>query len=481
MTTVALGDSQGFNVANGQMTGIPKISLTVRERLTYSVIMPLRRPALRVLAHEVRDRIRWDRERIEELRLARLKEVFRAAARTPYYSALFRERCIDLNAVSSFELLTELPPLTRETVRERCGDMTDPQVGPRDWQAASTGGTTGVPVTVRLDKRSVQERLLVNHRMYALMGKTLGTPTLLLAGTPIDHRAWTSLQGALKNLSFGVTVRSSFDLTSHGIRHVLHELKRGKYRIVIAYASVLDLLADHAEPPLPPGLGLRVIPTAELVSAPQRERWLHRLGAETFEVYGSREMSSIAGETPDHYGLLVNGDLYHIEITDSSGAPVPTGQPGIITITALVERAMPMIRYQLGDVGRLMPPRPDDPYPFARLQVTHGRVLDVIRTPGGRMLPGEYFPHLMKEVAAQVQRFQVVQASLSKLLIRIVPTSAFNSDTHEYIRSRVALVMGRDVEVEIKLVERIEPSASGKYRPTISMVRSNAAFQNAEG
>ena len=62
----------------------------------------------------------------------------------------------------------------------------------------STGGTSGKPVTVLLDRESEAERMLVNHRMYAMMGRPLGAPTLMIAGSPIDAVAWTTLRDRVK-------------------------------------------------------------------------------------------------------------------------------------------------------------------------------------------------------------------------------------------------------------------------------------------
>src|SRR5207244_1682615 len=107
-----------------------------------------------------------------------------------------------------------------------------------------------------------------------------------------------------------------------------------RYQLVIAYVSVFDILCSYLESQEERLGGLRIVPCAELVTESQRQRWKQTLGAEVFEIYGSREMSSIAGETREHDGLLVNGDIYHLEILDDRGRPLPDGQPGLITITS---------------------------------------------------------------------------------------------------------------------------------------------------
>jgi phenylacetate-CoA ligase len=181
-------------------------------------------------------------------------------------------------------------------------------------------------------------------------------------------------------------------------------------------------------------------------------------------------MTSIAGELPDHDRMAISSDVYHVEITDDTGHVLPYGEPGLITISTLGERGMPLLRYQLGDVGVLSPPPAGSPVPFERLRITHGRVLDVICCPNGKMLPGEFFPHLMKEVETTVERFQVVQPELERLIVKLVPRSGFDPTVTEYLRGHIQKQTGDEVTIEFELVNEIETSTSGKYRPTICLL-----------
>src|SRR5262249_51264000 len=52
--------------------------------------------------------------------------------------------------------------------------------------------------------------------------------------------------------------------------------------------------------------------------------------------------------------LKVAPSLFFVEVLRPDGLPVKPGEAGIIAITAMTNRAMPLIRYRLGDVGRFM-------------------------------------------------------------------------------------------------------------------------------
>jgi phenylacetate-CoA ligase len=441
--------------------------LTTREVALYSGMSPLFRRNLVGEARAIRRRASGTAEQLEQFRVARFRQILQhAAATVPYYAESFRNAGFDAARFQSFAQLEALPPLTRETLRGRFADLRSSAVPAGAVYARSTGGTSGAPVTVLLDRDGDAERMLVNHRMYALMGRPLGTPTLMIAGSPIDSAAWTTARDRLKNRLFGIDVASSFNLTEEVLDGIVARLQSGKYRWVIAYASVFDILAALGKPLRIPN----IIPCAELVSSAQRERWRETFGCDVYEIYGSREMTSIAGELPDHHGMAVSADSYHVEIADESGRTLPHGEPGLITISTLAERGMPLLRYQLGDVGVLEPPPPGAAVPFPRLRITHGRVLDVICCPNGKMLPGEFFPHLMKEVEKTVERFQVVQPELERLIVRLVARPGYDATVTEYLRGHIQAQVGDEVSIEFELVDAIETAASGKYRPTICLL-----------
>lgn len=452
--------------------------LTGRERLVYAALSAATRENLVARARQVRARLLWGPERLHAWRVERAREtLLHAAAHVPLYRERFAARGFRAADFRAFEELQRLPVLTRADLRERGPALLDETADPATMVRTSTGGTTGTPVSVYHDRANAVERMLLTHRMYAMAGRRLGTPTLLIAGSPIDAEAWATRREQLKNRLFRITVRSSFDLTPGAIGWLLDQLADRRFPWVIAYASVFDLLAAAASDlRLPPGL--RIIPCAELVTQAQRERWRDVLGAESFEIYGSRELNSIAGELPDHAGMMVNGDLYHVEITDPAGKPLPYGEPGLITVTTLRERSMPLIRYQLGDMGVMRPPTGEAPFP--RLQITHGRVVDVICCPDGKLLPGEFFPHLMKEVAREVERYQVVQTDVDRLELRVVPHASFSDATREYLIRQTQLRVGPEMRVSLSLVDGIVTSASGKYRPTLNLVPPEERRPRAE-
>jgi len=446
---------------------------TNREKFVYLALCLATRQNVLAQARAVRKRLTWSSDQVQAFQLTRFQELLAHAGRNvPYYRRILKEAGIDPHSFASFSEMAKLPVLTRANLMDSFQELQDPSIPPGAVTRVSSGGTTGKPVTVVHERCRHLERVLITHRAYAVAGWRLGNSTCEIALRPIDYSAWTTNSERLKNLLFNISIRPAISLTSGQIGGILDDVACGKWSTVFAYASVFDILCDYVcehkmEMHVP-----RVIPCGELVTDTQKERWRNVLGADVFEVYGSREMTSIAMEAPDHRQLVVNGDQYYVEITDESGKTVPDGEPGLITITSLLEHAMPLIRYQLGDVGILTKPDPTDAFPFRRLKVTHGRSVDIIKTPEGKLLPGEYFPHLFKEVAAEVERFQVVQTAVDKLLIKVVRKAGYSEKTEAFLTDRIHVQVSVGLKLAFEYVDVIETSASGKYRPTISLIRN---------
>src|SRR5690606_25431630 len=140
-----------------------------------------------------------------------------------------------------------------------------------------------------------------------------------------------------------------------------------------------------------------VIVGAEKLYPFQRKLIEEAFAAPVFETYGSREFMLIAAECDRHEGLHLTSEHLLVEILDEDGRPTPAGEAGNVVITDLYNFGMPFIRYANGDraiagwskcsCGRGLP----------LLRQVTGRRLDVLHSPDGRRIPGEFFPHCLKD------------------------------------------------------------------------------------
>jgi phenylacetate-CoA ligase len=137
-----------------------------------------------------------------------------------------------------------------------------------------------------------------------------------------------------------------------------------------------------------------------------------------------------------------------------------------VAITDLTNASMPFIRYLNGDraiagfeqcpCGRGLP----------LLKRVVGRRLDMLETPDGRRVPGEFFPHLIKDFAS-IRRFQVIQDESDRIQVCLVVNGDWRPDTLQMLERQIRAVVGDVVHLEIGVVENIPLTPAGKLRVVI--------------
>ena len=96
-----------------------------------------------------------------------------------------------------------------------------------------------------------------------------------------------------------------------------------------------------------------------------------------------------------------------------------------------------------------------------------GRSADIIRSPSGRLIHGEFFTHLFYDVEG-VERFQVRQTAVDRLVVSVVATEAFDEQARNRLSAKIAAHGDPGFHVAWRRVPRIEPGPSGKFRFTLS-------------
>jgi phenylacetate-CoA ligase len=105
-------------------------------------------------------------------------------------------------------------------------------------------------------------------------------------------------------------------------------------------------------------------------------------GVRPANVYATTEAPIVANSSPQDRCLDVAEDLVVLEVVDAAGRPTPPGTPGErVLITNLASRAVPLIRYEIGDV--VTPAAGPSPAgrPYRRLAGVEGRSADVLHLP----------------------------------------------------------------------------------------------------
>jgi phenylacetate-CoA ligase len=420
------------------------------------------------------ERTQWlstaELERIQFDALGRL--VSHAFSSCPYYQKAWLEQGLnpkDLKIPKDFE---RWPIIDRSTIQANRLGMQNRRCG-ATLIAKSTGGSSGVPLQFDLDRNNYEWRHAAWHRGYSWAMADLGTKQFYLWGTHLDQ---PSLSRRWKDFFYNRLYRrlmvNSFQLSDERVPEFLQRLNRYQPDVIIAYTNPLYFLARRlAELKLKPFRPRSIVVGAEKIHPFQRELIEAVFQAPVFETYGSREFSFIAGECDRHRGLHFSMENLLLEIVDEDGWPTPHGEEGNVVITDLYNYGMPFVRYANGDravagwdqctCGRGLP----------LLKKVVGRRLDMIQTPDGRRIPGEFFPHLMKDYPA-VRRFQVVQEQPDRIELRLVVKTPFDEESCNSLHREIRNVLGPSVRLDLRPVDDIPLTKAGKLHVVINRISS---------
>jgi phenylacetate-coenzyme A ligase PaaK-like adenylate-forming protein len=151
-------------------------------------------------------------------------------------------------------------------------------------------------------------------------------------------------------------------------------------------ASVAALLAEEQL-----AGRLRIAPrivacTGEVLTADMHDRIRAAWGIEPHQLYATTEAGVLASTGPHQAGLHLWEDQALVEVVDAANRPVPPGVPGAkVLLTNLVNRVLPLIRYELSDSVTLADGRDPGGWPMRRLAAVEGRSDDIVHlaAPGG--------------------------------------------------------------------------------------------------
>jgi phenylacetate-CoA ligase len=410
----------------------------------------------------------WGAEQLREHQWSELSKLLDIAFQVPYYREKYSAAGAVRGDIRTWEDYARLPKLTRGEVNRNRERLTNPHFTKR-LVASATGGSSGTPTRFFLTVESYDWRRACRDRLYDWTGAAFGEPTLLLWGSPIGKVARTThWKSKLVALLIRSTTINTFSQSPAMWAGICEQFQRIRPKTVTAYVSSLEAFCAYVERhgvqlPAPRA----VVSAAEAVFPGTRETVRRVLGSTLWENYGSREFMSIACECEQHDGLHIQAENVVVEMEQ------PGPSPSALLVTDLHNHGMPFLRYEIGDAGRMLDGNCACGRGAPRLAAIDGRLLDVLRTANGRVVPGEFFPHLVKDLT-EVRQFQVQQMAMDRIVIRAVLDRPLSEASRSLLEREVGKVFGTTTSVEIEAVDRIPTLASGKRRVTIGLDSSLA-------
>jgi len=201
----------------------------------------------------------------------------------------------------------------------------------------------------------------------------------------------------------------------------------------------------------------------------ERELISQAFNAPVYNQYGSSEVPCIAHECPKG-NMHMNFDEILIEFADINNS----SDLKKIIITPLYLYGMPLLRYDLNDIGSSIFKKCDCGLPYPVMELKIGRVSDNFILPDGKMVSGITFGWYFANATQEIKKYQIIQNDYTDFTVKIVSNPEVKIQNEEKIRTLMTeMLRNPDLTINFEYYESIPHDNSGKYRMIISKIADN--------
>lgn len=212
----------------------------------------------------------------------------------------------------------------------------------------------------------------------------------------------------------------------------------------------------------------RMTTTAETLQPFMRTCVEHVFGKNLSNCYGSREVGLVAGEAVDGR-MYVFDFANHIEVVDDEGRQVAPGQEGRVLVTCLFNYAMPLIRYEIGDLAVWGEPTRYMGRTWPTLERVVGRSTEQFVRRDGCLVHGLFFVTRFY-YRDWVDELEIVQREVDVIDVNFVARSTPCPTQMAEVESEFRSAMGDDCVINWNQMEAIPRTQEGKHLYTRSLV-----------
>lgn len=419
-----------------------------------------------------------EREPLERMQAARLRETLQRAKKSVHYGKRFAEMGLDVDGIRTVADVEKLPLTNKEDLRESW---------PYGFLACSrddlirmhsSSGTTGRATVIFHTANDIAAwtNLLARSMYMAGMRRSdvfqnMMTYGLFTGGLGFHY-------GAEK---IGALVIPAGAGNSKRQIQLMRDFETTAIHIIPSYA--LHLSTVFTEIGVDPRRDTK-LKLAFLGAEPHSEKMRLRIedlyGFKGFNSYGLSEMNGpgMAFECPEQNGMHIWEDNYIVEIIDPvTQKPLPEGEEGELVATTLVRDGMPILRYRTKDLTRIIPGPCPCGRTHRRIERIKGRTDDMMILKGVNIFPIQIEKKLM-EIPGIGTNFVIIldrKDYNDSLTVKVeVQKGFFGGDLQqlEVLRRRIVEELRSDILITPR-VDLVEPDSLPKSEGKAKRVIDN--------
>lgn len=389
-----------------------------------------------------------DANELKRLNLAAL--LTHATNSTPYYYSL-----------SGKETLEDFPVINKKLVQDNFDSFKSDKFLNENLFKVATSGSTGVPFKLFHDKGKRKRNSADVIYFSKKAGYTIGN-LLIELEVWRSHNTRSNFKNFLQNtIQFDIS-----KLTKNRIHEFIRILSTSEPKNVLGFPSAMESICAHIDSNANPIKVKNIksfIANSEYLNDYVRESVKRNFKCPIYSRYSSEELGILAHQTVDSgMDFQINWASYIVEVLDmNKNVPAQNGKLGRLVITDLFNYAMPLIRYDTGDVATFN--EKDKRF----LKIVEGRKMDMVFDTSGSVISSyvvytKFYPyyHLLNQ-------YQFLQIGEKEYHIKM----NMKEGNFEYGKDLINSIkddFGNDAKVTIELVDEIPPLASGKRKKVVN-------------
>lgn len=380
----------------------------------------------------------------QEKQLEDLRAMLRYAQKNvPYYRNLFAQHHFRPDEVESVDDLERLPILTKEILRTHYEEMLSEE--PLDFYIVQTGGTTGAPLTIAMERRTIFREWAFVYHYWSKFGYDYRHSRLAtFRGVDFGKKLWKV------NPLYREIRMNPARMNKENVAAYLKRINRYGADFLYGYPSAIEHFCRLCEEE-----GISIVGRFRAVFLisencyPFQEACITRVTQAPIAIfYGHSERAVFAEQCHGAYRFQ---PAYGVcELSDA-------GQP---LVTGFLNHKLPLIRYEVDDC---VTGTAEDGY-----QILGHRDSSVLYGKNGEEISAATI-NVHDDTFADVEAYQFIQEQKGECRLCLESPVHLPAQQLEQISSRISEKLG--IACKVVQVERMQLTKRGKYQMIIQKVK----------
>lgn len=407
------------------------------------------------------------KKELEILQLKKLKELLKELDEySEYYNDIIKDigginKLISLN--NKYEILSKFPIMEKDYLRNNLDYIINKNPNRKTYSKTNTSGTTGTPMTIEVDKESLQLSFAQWERYYRWLGLPNDFKSVRLSGRIIikekrDEKPFWVYNKASKQLFM-----STYHLHPQNIMSYIDKINEYSPEFIDGYPSAIYVIArfinqNNIELD---SKAIAISTTAETLNDYQRSEIQKAFNCKVYNQYASSEGAPWIVECEEgNFHLWIDTGIFEFANIKKIDKNISKAD---LIVTSFRSLKTPLIRYDIGDTVLLSNntnEKCECGSEFPIIKGVIGREDDILYTEEkgyvGRL-------DTAYKGLKGIFRSKIIQKDINNIDVLIIPTEDYSLDIENSLKENLIKRLG-NIKINIKLVEDIPLGSNGKFK-----------------